>query len=132
MPTRLTRPIVVDRTQQGMALVLTAVLGFLAMALFSMALRSGHDAIRGEALEFRRERRAESITLSLAQAAAVLRTGLPPTDPYECVVTQTDGDGNSYDCKLTFSLSGSLQYDLSAVLATPTEMSSLPTLPASF
>jgi hypothetical protein len=115
-----------------MALVLTAVIGFLTLALFAVALRAGHDAIRGERLQLRRADRAVSITASLADGVALLRTGEPPTDPYECISTQTDSEGTDWDCKLTFTNMGTLQYDVDSALATEAEVSSLPAMPSTF
>lgn len=112
--------------------MLTAVIGFLLMALFLTAVRAGRDAIRGERFQVFREHRAVGVTASLADGLALLRTGEPPTDPYECVVTQTDDDANTYDCKVTFTNTGALQYDVTAEPATDTDMATLPAMPGNF
>lgn len=118
--------------QAGVALVLTAVLGFLLAALFAMSLRATHDAIRGERFQIRRELHADTLTASLADAITLLETGLPPADPYECIVTKTDDNGAEWSTKITYAATAPLAYDVSAELATADEVDALPGLPVSF
>ncbi|RKY22127.1 MAG: hypothetical protein DRQ55_01950 [Planctomycetota bacterium] len=120
------------RREAGIALVLTAVIGFLTLGLFAVAIRSGHDSIRGERLQWRRAERAVSITASLADGVSLLRTGEPPIDPFACIATQTDDDGVDWDVKVTFTKLTTLQYDLDAALASEAELLSLPAMPLTF
>jgi len=119
-------------SQSGLALVLTAVVGFLTMAMFLSAIRAVDDATRGERLQVLRQHRSDGVSAALADGVALLRTGEPPIDPYSCVETLFDAASNQYDCKVTFTNTGSLQYDVSADLATASEMTTLPLMPTTF
>ncbi len=86
-------------------LLYTAVLGLLAMGIWLLAWRGTHDAIRTERFTVARTIRSESVLQAAALGIDLLRTGRPPSDPYECQVTVT-GVTQSYDCAVVFATAG--------------------------
>lgn len=117
------------RGERGFALVFSALVGILSMGIWVLSYRATLDAVRVERFHLVRERRAASVTRALAEGVSLLRTGRPPSDPYACVVTTDAG----FDCRVTYtSLVGDTVWDVDAELATPTDIATLPTMPASF
>ena len=120
------------RGQQGAALVLVTVMGFLALAIFLRAWRGTHDAIRTEGYVVARTLRDESVGEALAAGVTLLETGRPPSDPYSAVLSVTTSTGD-VACKLTWSSAGDLDtWDVLAELATSADVFSLDDMPESF
>ncbi len=120
------------RGERGQVLLIVTVLGLLAMAAWGLAWRATHDAIRTDRVMVQRALRTASVLPALAHGAAALRGGHPPSDPFECIDTLIDGT-ESYDCLLLFtSQINSETWQVSCRIATPSEVSSLPTLPLAF
>ena len=121
-----------QRSQRGTVLMVVAVMGVLAMGFWALALRGTHDSIRDEAFVLRREDRTQSVLPALAQGVDLLRTGRPPEDPYECLVSVV-ADGTTWACAVSFSSQGDPDHWLvEARLATEEEEGSLPPVPPSF
>ncbi|GJM22072.1 MAG: hypothetical protein DHS20C15_19870 [Planctomycetota bacterium] len=119
-------------SEQGAALVLVTVMGFLALAIFVRAWRGTHDAIRTESYVVARALRDESVGEALAAGIHLLETGRPPSDPYSAVLTVSATQGD-VDCTLTWTSAGDLDtWDVSARLATAIESFNLEELPSSF
>jgi hypothetical protein len=120
------------RAERGQVLLIVAVLGLLAMALWMLAWRATHDAIRLERVATRRGIRAASVQPALAEGLDLLRTGRPPIDGYACIANITSGAGD-YACTVTYSSQGSPDdWSVEARLATETEQGNLPPMPSSF
>jgi len=120
------------RGERGAVLLIVTVLGLLAMAVWGLAWRATHDAIRVEGFVVQRDARARSVLPALAHGIALLRLGHPPTDPYECIDTVADG-AETHACTLVFTSQGSSEtWRVDARLATEEEQSELPPMPATF
>ena len=77
-----------------------------------------------------RAERRTTVEQAMADAVLVLETGLPPSDPYECIVTVVDG--RPVRCKVVYSGITALEWDVTVTLATANEIATLPAAPASF
>jgi len=119
--------------QRGMALVLMALVGFLAMAVWMLAWRATHDAIRVERVIVQRDLRARSTLKALALAADLLRTGPPPGDPYSCIFALDDGEDGELFVTATYQRDGTdFDYDVSTQDSSSTDLATLPLAPPSF
>lgn len=120
------------RHERGSVLLFTVVAGLLAMGVWLLAWRATHDAIRVEKFNVGREVRRESVLEGLNQAVALLRTGRPPSDPYQAVVS-VSGASTTYDCTVTYTSDIDQDHWIVEVdPATDEETGSLPALPSSF
>ena len=120
------------RPQRGFVLVYVSVLGLLMMLIWGLAWRGTQDAIRIERGDVWRTTREESVIQAGAVGLELLSTGLPPSDPYECIVS-VSGATDSFDVYVSYS---SIFYPhtwtVDARLATDDEVLMLPAAPASF
>ena len=120
------------RREAGHTLTVVAVMVVLAMAVWMLAWRATHDAIRIERFAVLREARGHRVAEAAARLAAVLRTGRPPEDPYACKVT-TAWQGEVQACAVEASSEGDDDHwRIEARLATELEESTLTELPSSF
>ena len=120
------------RREAGHTLTVVAVMVVLAMAVWMLAWRATHDAIRIERFAVLRETRGHRVAEAAARFAAVLRTGRPPEDPYACKVT-TDWQGEAKACVVEASSEGDADHwQVAARMATELESSTLDELPPSF
>ncbi len=71
----------------GYALVLVLVFMVLLLSLSGLAFRHIGAALRIESIRAAQDIRDEGSVQALALAMALLGTGPPPSDPYECGVT---------------------------------------------
>jgi hypothetical protein len=79
-----------------------------------------------------RQARNEVAVRGLAAAAALLRTGTPPSDPYECVFAWSDGAVERH-CTVTYASGEDLDtWDLLARPSTEVDIVDLPLAPESF
>ena len=116
-----------------MALVLMSLIGFLAMAIWMLAWRATHDTIRVERVSVQRELRARSTLKALALAADLLRTGIPPESPYECLFAVDDEDDEELFITTRFTRDGSnFDWEITAMDSTSAEVINLPLAPLSF
>lgn len=121
------------RSEQGHVLVIVAVMGVLAMALWGQAWRATHDGIRLERFERLRDERSRAIEPALEAMVDLLRTGRPPTDPYECVVVVSEGPGVEWAVKATLASEGDADHwSVDCRFATEAEAGTLPAAPATF
>lgn len=115
--------------ERGHVLLWTAVFGIMAMAYWALAFRVTGDCIRAERTATLRASRDASPTRALAAGIALLRTGTPPTTPFECVLTPSGGSA----CVVSFeetAVGG--QWRVEARAATSSETSFYPAAPAGF
>ena len=120
------------RGERGFILVAVSVMGLLMMAIWAVAYRSTADLIRVEALHVERDARDVSVTRALAAALALLETGEPPSDPYACLFTITEGAA-TYTCTGTYaSVVYPDTWTVTATLSTDDEIATLPAAPATF
>lgn len=117
------------RSQRGSVMLFAVVLGLLAMAIWVVAWRATHDAIRVERFVKTRDRGDDTTLEAVAAALALLETGVPPDDPFEALYENADGDV----LKVTFDSDGDvLLWDVEAVAADDSDVATLPDLPATF
>ena len=120
------------RHERGSVLLFTVISGLLAMGVWVLAWRATHDAIRVEKFSVGREVRRESSLEALSRGTALLRTGRPPSDPYQALVT-VDGASTTYTCTVTYTSDIDQDHWIVDVRkATVEEQGSLPALPSSF
>lgn len=110
-------------------LLFAAALGVLAMAIWVVAWRATHDAIRVERFVDRRDEADATTLTAVANALALLETGTPSSDPYEAIDEPMPGKPQ----KVTIG-SGEFEGEwvVEAVPADDEDVATLPTLPASF
>lgn len=121
------------RGERGHVLLVVAVMGLLAMALWGQAWRATHDGMRLERFERLRDERTRGLEPALERMVDLLRSGRPPADPYECLVTVSEGPTEFWQVKATFA-SGvdDDHWTVDCRFATPGEAAGLPAAPASF
>jgi hypothetical protein len=120
------------RREQGSVLMIVTVMGLLSMAFFGLAWRGTHDDIRLERRERLCDTRTRSLYPALADMLDLLRSGRPPTDPYECLVTIVDG-ADEWQIAATFSSDGDQDHwHVDCRLATSEQLAGLPAAPTSF
>ena len=99
--------------RRGYAMLLVVVFMVLFFALWSVAYHQMAADLRFEAVQAQRVLRDEGSTQALAQALALLETGLPPSQPYACGVTVNTSTGPR-SFAVTFSLEGPNQWSVQA------------------
>ena len=120
------------RRERGSVLMIVTVMGVLSMALFGLAWRGTHDDIRLERRERLCETRARSLYPALADMLDLLRSGRPPIDPYECIVSISDG-ADEWQVVATFSSDGDQDHwNVDCRAATSEQFAELPAAPLSF
>jgi hypothetical protein len=117
------------KRRPGYALMLVLVFMTLLFALSSLAFRSVGTSLRSEAARSARQLRDEGSLSAAALAMALLETGLPPTNPYQCGVT-VDTSRGPRGYTVDFSSDGDVLWTVSVSL-TP-EYVSLDPMPESF
>ncbi len=118
--------------ERGHALLLATVLGIVAMSAWALAFLTTRDLIRTEKVVAQRAERDASVTRALAHALELLRTGLPPDQPYECVYAFEDGE-QKHQCTLVYSKDEDTgHWTVEARCSTETELGMLPDAPESF
>jgi hypothetical protein len=121
------------RAERGSVLMIVTVMGLLAMALWGLAWRGTHDDIRLERVETLRDVRTKSLYPALADMLDLLRSGRPPSDPYACLVTESDGAGGVWQVAATFTSDGDQDHwSVDCRAATETQVADLPAAPATF
>jgi hypothetical protein len=114
-------------------LVFVSIMGLLLMALWAVSWQAMHDAIATERFHLERERRDERLARGLAEGLHLLETGVPPEDPYACVLLVTDDEGEERAVTLTYaSLVYPETWTVSAAASTTEEQVTLPEAPSSF
>ena len=117
------------RRERGHLMLWAAVFGVVAMAYWALAFRATGDCIRVERASLLRAKRDDGPARALAAGIALLRTGVPPSSPWECVVTPEDGT----PCVVTISEGfGTGEWEVEARPATEDDVSSLGAAPPSF
>jgi hypothetical protein len=120
------------RGERGSVLMLVSVMGLLAMALWGLAWRGTHDDIRLERRELQAEVRTRSLYPALADMLDLLRSGRPPSDPYECLVSISDATGG-WQVAASFSSDGDQDHwVVDCRAATSSQIANLPPAPPSF
>ena len=118
--------------QCGHALTVVSVMGVLVMGCLCMGFLRTHNAVRLEAWADRRLVRTTQLIPALAAGVALLRSGSPPSDPYECVVSPS-GTAPVAPSVLYFSAGTDPDtWQVTARVASQVELQMLPPLPASF
>lgn len=115
--------------EKGLALVLTAVLGTIAFAVWALSFRATLDTVRAERYLVKRAARDGTVKLALGAALALLRTGTPPLEPISYRVAVGD---DVVACTVTYTESKQKVWDVEARLSTEIETVTLPELPVSF
>lgn len=121
------------RGERGTVLMLVTVMGLLAMAIWGLAWRGTQDDIRLERFEVQRDLRTKSLYPALADMLDLLRSGRPPSDPYACIVTESDGLGGEWHVTASFSSDGDQDHwNVDCRAATDSDLADLPAAPPSF
>jgi len=118
--------------QSGLVLVYVSVLGLLMMLIWTLAWNATHETIHVEAVHELRAARDEGVTRVAAYGLGLLETGIPEQDPYECLVTITNGSGTFVGTLQFSSVVWPDTWTVSAWKATESELLMLPEAPASF
>lgn len=79
--------------QRGHALLLSAIVGTLAFALWLVAFRTTNDAQGYQQAAPDREVHMTAMPAAMAKAGRLLQTGEPPNLPYHCVYKYYAGPG---------------------------------------
>jgi len=117
----------------GHALLLSAMLGVMAFALWIVAFRATQDALGLAASESDRERRMVVLTEAMTRAGHLLETGVPPRTGYRCVSRHRVEAGEWQAVTLKFSQSGSEdRWEVDAQFASQRELAKLPPAPVAF
>ena len=123
----MTRP----RSPSGHVLLGTMVFLVLAMILWLAVFgqMAGYGRLE-KASRIRQDRATQSMR-ALAWGLALLESGLPPTDPYSCLVTPDSGTGRQF--VIAFQRTSWVQYQYTASVrpATPSD-TLLPLAPTQF
>ncbi len=118
--------------ERGSAMLLVLVLGVVSMAAWSLAFLTTRDLIRTEKLVAQRSTRDASVTRGLAVGLRLMRTGLPPSDPYECIAVFAT-DTEKLPVLLTFQRGEDEgQWRIDASRASLMDVGTLPEAPESF
>ena len=113
-------------------MLLVLVLGVVSMAAWSLAFLTTRDLIRTEKLVQQRENRDAGVTRGLAAGLRLMRTGLPPRDPYECIAVLTSAT-EKLPVLLTFQRGKEDgHWRIDATVASVMDMSTLPEVPSTF
>src|SRR5262245_33843250 len=78
----------------GYALAIVLVFMILLLSLSGMAFRHIGAALRLESVRAEQALRDQGTLPALAKALALLETGTPPSDPYQCGVTIETSSGS--------------------------------------
>jgi len=129
---------------RGHALLLATLLAVVAFSAWALAFQTTRDLVHTEEVLAARVRRDDTVTRALARGLRLMRTGLPPSAGYACIVADPeadadDDDGGVFDvarvgaCTLTFErdLDGA-QWTLTAEPSTEEEFGMLPDVPTTF
>lgn len=123
----------VGSTQSGHALLLAALMGVMAFALWTTAYRSTQDALALASTEAERDERYHVLTEAMARAGHLLETGAPPFGSYSCISRHRLGAGDWRAVVLQFERQGrSERWAVETRLATQAELRRLPAAPATF
>jgi hypothetical protein len=117
--------------ERGLALVLTAVLGIIAMALWILTYRTTMDGIRAETRVIDREARDTTVTRALAAALALLRTGPPSATDVSYLFTVVNGAETTI-CTVTYTNTGGDAWDVDARIATEDDIDTFDDAPPDF
>ena len=119
------------RSQRGHALILTTILGIMALGAWAMAFLTTRDLVRVEKSVAQRELRDESVTRALATGVKLLRTGTPEDDTYACIVN-VPAEVGEHNCTLQFDKQENERWSVEARISTEDEIASLPPVPSTF
>lgn len=121
------------RLQSGHALLLSAMLGVMAFALWMVAFRATQDALGMAAGARDREVRQVTLTEAMTRAGHLLETGEPPESGYRCIARQRVAEGDWEAIVLQFARSGGRdRWEVEARFASSREVATLPPAPVSF
>lgn len=120
------------RSERGHTILLATILGIVAFSAWALAFLTTRDLVRTEKIVRIRAERDQSVTRALGRGIYLMRTGFPPTEPYECIV-EVDGDERSYDCTVRFEQEpGAETWTVTALRSTAEELGMLPPAPERF
>jgi hypothetical protein len=112
-----------------MALALVLIYTTLILSIWSVANRQTVDLVRLKERLWQREMENQEVRcrrLALAYGLALLETGRPPSDPYECeAVVQTPSGSLAFVVRFE-SVGGQSKWQVSARLKEGTDPSNLP------
>ena len=117
--------------ERGHALILTTILGIMALAAWAMAFLTTRDLVRVEKSVAQRALRDESVTRAMATGVKLLRTGTPEADTYACIVNLPAAEGE-HNCTLRFDKQEGERWSVEAYMSTEDELVSLPPVPSTF
>jgi hypothetical protein len=121
------------QAQRGHALLLSAIIGTLAFALWLVAFRTTNDARGYQESAPAREIHMEAMPSAMATAARLLKTGEPPTLPYRCIYKYYMGPGTWENLILEFKRgSSSRKFIVEVTRASGPEAKRYPDAPMSF
>jgi hypothetical protein len=120
-----------SRRRSGFALLAAVAVALLTLAAWAVAYRAMQDSIRTEGFFYARAKRDTTVTRALAQGIGLLRTGAPPSDPYQCVMTMDSGETHR-PCTVTFTGLGASTWQVESHPSTDAEAASLPAAPDHF
>ncbi len=119
--------------QSGHALLLSAIVGVLAFALWLVAFRSTNDAQGFHLGAANRQTTMEVLPSAMAKAGRLLQSGEPPKVPFHCVYKHFVAPGEWTNIHLKFDRGGgSRKWSVEATLATATDIRRYPGAPDSF
>ena len=120
------------RSERGHTILLATILGIVAFSAWALAFLTTRDLVRTEKIVRVRGERDQSVTRALGRGIYLLRTGFPPVEPYECIVTVA-GSERTYDCTVRFEQEpGSETWTVTALRSTDEDLGMLPPAPARF
>jgi hypothetical protein len=115
--------------RSGYAMVLVLLFLILMFSLMTLAYGRLGAALRAESVRAKKVQRDEGSTQALAQALALLETGLPPSNPYSCTTNISTSLGAS-PFTVTFALQSDKIWKVESTPTAPGEI--LPAMPATF
>lgn len=120
------------RPDRGLVLVYVSILGLLMGVVFVLASRGILDATKVDRFHNRRVERDETVVRAGAVALELLATGLPPSDPYACIISVT-GESTTHDLRVDYtSVVYPHTWDIDVVQADADDLATLPTAPSTF
>lgn len=129
----LRRSTTAGNKQRGHALLLSAIIGTMAFALWLVAFRATNDARGYQQAAPERVVHMEAIPTAMAKAGRLLKTGKPPNLPYRCVYKYYMGTGTWENLLVEFKRgSGSRKFIVEVSLADGPQAKRYPDMPESF
>ena len=125
------------RSERGHTVLIATVLGIVAFSAWALAFLTTRDLVRTEKLIELRNERDQSVTRALARGIYLMRTGFPPSEPYECIVgvgEAADAESPLYECTVRFEREpgDDERWTVTATRSTEEELGILPEAPERF